>query len=221
MSLYRAGDGLWRSRLLDSLGEFEHAFGTAHARPPGEWRVLHQRHTAHVVDAAEAGDSTVGDGLITNEPGVGVAVKTADCIPLLIADPVRGVAAAVHAGWRGAIRNIAAAALQALRDRHGCAPQDLHAALGPSIRACCFEVGPEVAVRFKRIFPERTDLGRRTHIDLPEALRRQLAACGLSGGRISTEAPCTVCGGGEFHSWRRDRIEGARMYSAIRRRPAQ
>jgi YfiH family protein len=216
--LYRDGGGVWRSPLLDELYDFEHGFGTALAQPPGPWRTLEQRHTSIVREAADWAPGQVGDALMTSRAGEWVAVKTADCIPLLLADPARRVAAAVHAGWRGVVGNIAGAAVQALRASYGCDPQDLRAALGPSIRRCCFEVGPEVAERFKAVFPERTDLDGRCHVDLAEGVRRQLLQAGLEERRIATEAPCTRCGGEEFHSWRRDRRSGARMYSAIRLR---
>jgi YfiH family protein len=217
--LYRAGGGLWRSPLLDELESFEHAFGTARADPPGAWRTLRQRHTCRVLDAAEAGGEDVGDGLATDRPELWLAVKTADCIPLLLADPVAKAAAAVHAGWRGVAGGIAGVAVRTLGLRFGCRPENLRAALGPSIRSCCFEVGPEVAQRFKTVFPERTDLERRAFIGLAEAVRRQLAGEGVPARWIATEAPCTQCGGEEFHSWRRARRAEARMHSAIRLRP--
>jgi hypothetical protein len=153
--------------------------------------------------------------MATSQPSVRIAVKTADCVPILLADPVRRVVAAVHAGWRGTVDEIAARSVRALESRYGSSPANLLAAFGPSIGPCCFEVGPEVAPLFQSIFPERRDLSERTRIDLREANRRILLAAGLGASNIAHHAPCTHCGGDEFYSWRRDRVKGQRMYSVI------
>jgi YfiH family protein len=220
-TLYRSPDGLWRSPLLDAEPWLEHAFGTALARPGGTWRDLKQVHSALVATCDEWREELEADALIASQPGMGVAVKSADCLPILLADPEHGAVAAIHAGWRGCVAGVAIHAVEKLATLIGSRPERLLAAFGPSIRNCCFEVGPEVAQQFSPWFPERNDLDRRTYIDLPEASRRQLVACGLRAGRIASLAPCTVCGGGladarEFHSWRRDHATGARMHSAIR-----
>jgi copper oxidase (laccase) domain-containing protein len=106
--------------------------------------------------------------------------------------------------------------------RFGSDARDMQAAIGPAIGACCFEVGPEVASQFQDLFPERTDLEGRAHLDLPEANRRQLLSAGLPPDRIHLCGLCTACGEGEFFSWRRDRHQGDRLVSAIGiRREAQ
>lgn len=216
MSLYRTGSGLWRSPLLEGESWLEHAFGTAQAAPPFPFIVLKQVHGTRVVDAGAHAPDCEGDALVADQPGNFVAVKTADCIPLLLADPVNRIVAAVHGGWRGTLAGIAFTAVSELV-RRGADPSLLLAAAGPCIRACCFEVGPEVGVLFRDIFPERTDLTGRAHVDLIEATRRQLGTAGMRPDRIALDGPCTVCGGAEFHSWRRDRQTGARMFSAIGR----
>ena len=149
-----------------------------------------------------------------------LAVKTADCLPILLADPRVKIVAAVHAGWRGSSAGIAIRGVEAMARLHGSRPEDIRAAFGPSIGVCCFEVGPEVAAQFSAWFPERNDLDRKTRIDLPAANRRQLICAGLRPERIAHRAPCTVCGGtlpggGEFHSWRREHQTGVRMHSLI------
>lgn len=216
MSLYRASNGCWRSPLLDSETWLDHAFGSAEAHPPFPFLVLKQVHGARIVSDREVTPGCEGDGLLSEEPRSFVAVKTADCIPLLLADPGRRIVAAVHGGWRGTQAGIAAAAVEALAAR-GADPGRMVAAAGPAIRVCCFEVGPEVGVLFRDIFPERADWSEHTRIDLLEATRRQLTQAGLAADRIALHGPCTVCGGREFHSWRRDRQTGARMFSAIGR----
>ncbi len=212
MSIEKTPEGFYQSTLLARWGGVRHGFGTARVQAAEGFQVLHQVHSARVLEAGECGD---GDGLTTNEAGVLVAVKTADCVPLLLFDPEVGAVAAVHSGWRGTVANIAAAGVTALRERYGSRAEDLVAAMGPSIGGCCFEVGAEVAVEFAGLFPERRDLDRKTRVDLREAVRRQLVGVGVREERIDGEGPCTCCGGVEFYSWRRDRVVGQRMYAVI------
>ncbi len=219
-NLYKAADGLWRSPLLAAEPWLTHAFGTALARPAGAWRELKQVHSALVVTHEEWCEGLEADALIASRPGMGIAVKSADCLPILLADAENQAVAAVHAGWRGCAAEIAVRAVEKMQAVIGSKPENILAAFGPSIRLCCFEVGPEVAQLFARWFPERTDLDQQTRVDLPEASRRQLVSAGLRPECISSQAPCTVCGGGEsdpreFCSWRRDHKTGARMHSAI------
>jgi YfiH family protein len=139
-------------------------------------------------------------------------VRTADCVPLLIADPKRKVIAAVHAGWRGTVAGITARTIERLALDYETNPNDCVAAIGPSIGPCCFEVGPEVARQFTGFFPEALDLA---HIDLIEANRRALIAAGLAPENIETANLCTMCDRQLFHSYRRDRDSAGRMVSAI------
>lgn len=218
--LYRTPAGLWRSLLLDREEWAEHAFGTALARPEGEWLELKQVHSSEVAAVEQWREGLPADGLVSAAPRRRLAVKTADCLPILLADPKAKVVAAVHAGWRGSAAGIALRGVEAMARLHGSRPEDIRAAFGPSIGVCCFEVGPEVAAQFRAWFPERNDLDRRTRIDLPAANRRQLISAGLRPQRIAHLAPCTVCGGtlpggGEFHSWRREHQSGVRMHSLI------
>jgi YfiH family protein len=218
--LYRTPAGLWRSPLFDSEEWADHAFGTALVRPDGQWLELKQIHSACVVAAEEWRDGLPADGLVTAAPRMRLAIKTADCLPILLADPRAKVVAAVHAGWRGSAAGIAIRGVEAMARLHGSRPEDIRAAFGPSIGVCCFEVGPEVATLFSAWFPERNNLDRRTRLDLPAANRRQLICAGLRPERIAHLAPCTLCGGtlpggGEFHSWRREHQTGVRMHSLI------
>lgn len=219
-TLYRSPDGLWRSPLLDAEQWLEHAFGTALVRPAGTWRELKQVHSTLVVTCDEWREGLEADALVATQPGIGIAVKSADCLPILLADPDQRLVAAIHAGWRGCAAGVVLQTVEKMQTLTKNRHSRLLAAFGPSIRACCFEVGPDVAQQFSHWFPERNDLDRQTHVDLPEACRRQLASAGISADRIASLAPCTVCGGGladprEFHSWRRDHQTGARMHSAI------
>jgi hypothetical protein len=218
--LYRTPAGLWRSPLLDAETWADHAFGTALARPDGQWLELKQVHSVRVAAAEEWRDGLLADGLVTSAPRMRLAIKTADCLPILLVDPRAKVVAAVHAGWRGSAESIAIRGVGAMARLHGSRPEDIRAAFGPSIGVCCFEVGPEVAMLFSAWFPERNTLDRRTRLDLPAANRRQLICAGLRPERIAHLAPCTLCGGtlpggGEFHSWRREHQTGVRMHSLI------
>jgi YfiH family protein len=134
-----------------------------------------------------------------------VAVKTADCVPLLLVDPRHRAVAAVHAGWRGTVAGIAQRAVAALGTQFGVRAGDLHAAIGPAIGKCCYEVGAEVAAQF--------GLNGRAHIDLAEEVRRQLEAAGVGVQRIYVAGLCTKCRADEFHSFRRDGAAAGRLYS--------
>jgi hypothetical protein len=120
---------------------------------------LQQIHSdiVQVVNSANSepsGDAPQGDAVITNEPGLLLAVQTADCVPILLADKKRRAIAAIHAGWRGTLQRIAEKALGRMQMEFGTRPQDVIAALGPGIGQCCFEVGPEVVAEFAAKFPE-------------------------------------------------------------------
>jgi hypothetical protein len=101
-----------------------------------------------------AGNPPAGDGLITAEPGILLTIRTADCLPLLLVDPRRRVVATVHAGWRGALARIIEKAVGDMRRTFDSDPQELLAAVGPSIRSCCFDVGQEVVEAYHGGFTE-------------------------------------------------------------------
>lgn len=212
-------NGVYRAAILDRIPWLEHGFGTreTHGWPDVTRLItLHQIHSDRVmrVDAGTPpGRAGEGDALVTNHPGILVGVRTADCVPILIVDPVRRAVAAVHAGWRGTAAGIACKTIERMRSEFGSEPGELLAAIGPAIGPCCYEVGPEVATQFAPLFPERQDLGGRARIDLSEANRRQLISGGMQESRIAVGAPCTSCTP-TLHSYRRDRSSG-RMISAI------
>jgi YfiH family protein len=210
---------IFRADNLERLPWLEHGFGTRLSLPdhkPTETATLKQIHSDRVLLAEAAGNQGEGDALISNRPGLTLAIRTADCLPILIADPKNHAIAAVHAGWRGAVADIAAKAALALTRQFGSRPEELLVAIGPGIGACCFEVGAEVAVRFVSFFPERPDLNGRTKIDLAETIRRQLRRNGVTLGQIVTADLCTCCQADTFHSYRRDREAAGRMVSSIR-----
>ena len=208
---YKDSRQIYRVSELDALDWLVHGFGTRHADIPalfGNLASLKQIHSSECVAAeGRAGVLGRGDALLEDAPGAVVAVKTADCIPILLADERRRAVAAVHAGWRGTAAQIATRAVEAMRARFGTAPADLHAAIGPGIGKCCYEVGPEVAAQFGE--------QGRAHIDLAAVNRDQLAQTGVSPERIYLSNLCTMCGAAEFHSFRRDKGAAGRLYSFV------
>lgn len=131
---------------------------------PWQWRRLRQIHSALVWEAlpregaafrlgaqvptATETPTDAGDGLLSSTPGLLLTIRTADCVPILIADARLRVVAAVHAGWRGTAQRIAQRAVGEMRAQFQSRPEDLRAAIGPSIRGCCYEVGADVRETF-------------------------------------------------------------------------
>jgi hypothetical protein len=150
-----------------------------------------------------AGPQGEGDALVSNRPGIGLTIRTADCLPILVADPQNRAVAAIHAGWRGVVSEVACKAIHVMCQRFGSKPEDLVIAIGPGIGACCFEVGPEVAIQFR--------LTGRSKVDLVETTCRQLRRIGVSDGQISSSGLCTYCDAEVFESYRRDKTAAGRM----------
>jgi YfiH family protein len=198
----------YRARPLTRFDWLDHAFGTRFFDPPEQLATLHQIHSDIAVYANRTGRLADGDALLSDSPGQFVGVKTADCLPILLVDERHRTVAAIHAGWRGTVTGVCLSSLKAMAERWDTKPEDLHAAIGPGIGPCCFEVGPEVAIQFGEPF-------RRTRINLEQANRRQLVAAGLAPEHIYTLGLCTFCHGDEFFSFRRDREKAGRMVSVI------
>ena len=210
---------LYLDEHLSRLDWLDHGFGT---REAGGWVAgqdhasLDQIHSDIVVKAeGPRGRLGEGDGLITGVAGLMLGVRTADCVPILLADARRRAVAAVHAGWRGTLSRIAARAIEAMTREYGSQPEDLIAAIGPCIGRCCYEVGPDVARAFGALFPELPAPGGPAHLDLEEANRRILVAAGVPATRIHAGGLCTRCRAGDFHSYRRDGLLAGRLLAAI------
>ncbi len=221
MSFYRDASGVYRAPHLDGLDWLEYGFGTRQAAgwPAGPAAIVRQVHSNICLHAdGKTGVLGQADGLITRTPAAWLAVRTADCVPILFADTRLHAVAAVHAGWRGTAANIAAAAVSGMRDLFGARPADLLVAIGPAICGACYEVSADVAARFQPWFPERQDLNAAARIGLAEANRRQLVEAGVPAANIESGAPCTFTGADEFYSYRREPGERGRMVTAIRLR---
>ena len=209
---------------------------------------LRQIHSNLVVEAKRADTGRDGprraDGQITAEPGLLLAVQTADCIPVLVADRRQRIVAAFHAGWRGTVKRIVETGVGAMRLKYGSRPEDLMAAIGPGARACCYAVGEEVLTEFESQFvyarelfhevfssdpiktrypmlfltrraPGHSAMGPSLHVDLVEANRRQLLDAGLARRAIQIVGGCTQCQKELFFSHRGSQGHAGRMMAVI------
>jgi polyphenol oxidase len=210
---------------------------------PGHAARLHQVHGASVVvrRAAErwrGNERPDADIIASDDPGLVLAIQTADCVPLLLADPRTGAAAAAHAGWRGLAAGVPMAAVEALTSAFGSRPSDLIAAVGASIGPCCYEVGPEVREEFERAGFAGVDrwIGRQPRasrsnqriaghggarrggwfLDMWQAVRDQLVSAGMERAAVHVAELCTASHPEAFWSYRRDGPRTGRMAGAIR-----
>lgn len=196
-------------------------FGAAQMAP-GRVAEVRQVHGAEVVAAEDlnGGEIVCADAVMTCEPGVAVAVQTADCLPVLFADPRRRVVAAVHAGRQGIAAGVLAETVGRMAERFGCRPGDLFAALGPAISGACYEVGEECMPPFRERYPDWREFSvtggaGKWLLDLPEAARHQLRGAGLPEEQIGAEGPCTFSQPERFFSYRRDGAPTGRLLAAI------
>jgi purine-nucleoside/S-methyl-5'-thioadenosine phosphorylase / adenosine deaminase len=188
----------------------------------GDWRMagcwqIHGTDVRLVKDTADAqpaekasGETIYCDAVVSDASSVLAAIKTADCVPILIGDAKTGSFAAVHAGWRGTFAGIALYALERLTREYNAQPHDLRIAIGPAAASCCYEVASEVIDGFRERFPEADDLFIATRagharIDLLKANRNQLVAAGVDSGRIHIAPLCTMCRTDLFFSYRREK----------------
>jgi YfiH family protein len=148
------------------------------------------------------------DALWSDELRVALAVKVADCLPVSLIDPRRHVIANIHSGWRGAVQRITPSTLDAVMHATTFDPAASLAYLGPSIRACCFEVGEEVASQFDERYIDRSRT--KPHVDLVAQTMDILRSRGFADERIYDSEICTRCEGSVFHSYRRDPGSGGR-----------
>jgi YfiH family protein len=187
-----------------------------------------------------------GDGLITTHQDMLLAILVADCVPVLVVDVKRGALGAFHAGWRGTVKRIIERGVGSMRAIFGSQPEDLQAAIGPCIHACCYAVGDEVIDQFRSQFgyatelfsevydrdpvkekypllfltaraPGHSNIGPQIHLDLVEANRRQLLDAGVASKHIWTAEECTSCRTDLLFSHRAEAGYTGRMMAAIGR----
>src|SRR5271157_395274 len=160
------------------------------------------------------------DAIITSNPGIYPAIKTADCLPILLLDPVRRVAGAIHAGWRGTVLRITRKVVRMMKSRYGTNPMDLVAGLGPAIGPCCYEVDEVVLEPFRQGFPQAEQFIIRSksgdgskeslRLDLVGANRFELIQEGVPSANIHSTELCTSCNAALFFSYRRDGVKSGR-----------
>ena len=153
------------------------------------------------------------DGLVTTVPGVFLGVLTADCVPMLVCDPVRGIAGAVHCGWRSIVGGIAERAVGLVSGSLGASPGDIRIALGPSAGPCCYEIGDETAEKLNPGSVVMRNGGM--YGNLKAEIRQRLLGCGITGGCIEDISECTICQEEKYFSHRRDGLDSGRMMGFI------
>lgn len=193
---------------------------------------------------AQAHTVVAGDGLITNLPNLLLAIKTADCLPILLADTHKHAVGALHAGWRGTVARIAEKGVGEMRRHFGSDPGDIVAAIGPGIHRCCYTVGEDVVDEFASQFAYSQDLfeemydfeslhnkypmlflnqrapghgepATKIQLDLVEANRRQLLEAGIPETNIFAFEDCTACHPDVFFSYRAEHGRTGRLMAAI------
>ena len=164
-----------------------------------------------------------GDAIVSNQPGLVLAVMVADCVPILLADSRTGAVGAVHAGWRGTCAGVAPAAIGRLTSEFGTRPGDLIAAIGPSIGPDDYEVGEPLVEAFRNAGHSPGDItrwflhrGTALHLDLWSANRDQLVAAGVSADRIFIAGLSTLAHPEVFDSFRAEGAQAGRMAALIR-----
>ena len=194
-----------------------------------------QMHQVHDVKVAvvDRGDLTRDeldgyDAMITDLPGVAIGVRTADCIPVLLYDPVKKAAAAIHSGWRGTVSKIVGKTVIKMQSTYASQPSDILAFIGPGICVDCFQVGEEVALKFKETGfdinslwsfrgPKKgNDMEGGHHIDLKEACRQTLVESGLKNENIQITGLCTYEDNDLLYSARKEGIECGRNITYIK-----
>ena len=185
-----------------------------------------------------------GDGMVTDTPGLVFAVQTADCLPIILVDQKRRAIGVFHAGWRGTVQRIVEKGVGEMRKHFKSDPRDLVAAIGPGVKACCYDVGEEVRTRFEAQFayagslfrevkesdpvrekypmlfltaraPGHSELPVKLFLDLVEANRRQLLDAGVLAKNIEAAGPCTACHTELLFSYRAEKGVTGRLMAAV------
>lgn len=155
------------------------------------------------------------DALITQQKNVMLTILTADCVPILLYDTKKEVVAAVHAGWRGTLKQISAKTVQCMIENFACHPDDIIAGIAPAIGACCYEVGKEVAEHFFDTPGCLVPKGDKYMLDLPYLNQQQLLNTGLKESHIQMSGLCTACHTEQFFSYRKEEGCTGRFMSMI------
>ena len=234
-----------------SAGDGWHHVALAMRVPPHSIVRLRQVHGTRVVTVSRGRefppgdpDWNVADIAVTDDPSVALCAKVADCVPILLADARTGAVAAVHAGWRGTAAGAVRSAVEALGEQFGSAPEDIVAAIGPSIGPCCYRVGQDVRTAFEAAGtwkgmldawfsatpasepihgvpgtdPTASGNGSAVFLNTWAANADQLRAAGVPAHQIHVSRACTSCYRETFHSYRVDGERAGRMIGVIRKK---
>lgn len=176
---------------------------------------LNQIHSSLIFDYD--GSIYSGDGLMTNKKNTAIGIFTADCVPVLMCDTVKGVIAAVHSGWRGTLNCIAGAAVNKMIEDYGSKASDISVFIGPHIGGCCYEVGADLMKTFQNEFSLKDDNEtRNSKLDLEKCILYELKRNKIADSNIYTTDICTYCSKRyHLHSYRRDNQKTGRMFSFI------
>jgi len=164
------------------------------------------------------------DAIVSNDATAAIAVRVADCVPILLAEETGRVVAAVHAGWRGTSRRAVIAGVMAMQSRYGVRPELVLAAIGPSIGPCCYEVSDSTRQAFRDAGHHPDILDRwftpttpgKFHLDLWRATREQLEGAGVPPSNIYVAEMCTKTHAATFHSYRVDGEQAGRMVGVVK-----
>ena len=206
-----------RARLAFETGIDSDKFLYASQVHSGDVKVIDQEAVA----AGILSETPQTDATITNLPGICLMVMVADCVPILLYDPVKRVCAVIHAGWRGTVQHITTNTVQVMKTRFSCNPDHILAGIGPSIGPCCYEVGEDVktvvAERFGTIegYLVRKENSPKPFFDLWYANHTQLTRAGLHPDNIETAGLCTQCHSGTFYSSRAGKGTTGRFAAGI------
>ena len=170
------------------------------------------------VSRLDAAEQTIAgcDALTAEAPGASLVIRTADCVPIIVADPVRRAVAAAHAGWRGIAAGIPLRTIRTLAELSSSLSKNLWVWIGPCIRTCCYEVGAEFRARFGPFVQERRG---RLWCDLPAAAADQLRRAGVPAARIVDSGLCTACDVTRWYSVRREGQQTGRLLTFVWLRP--
>ena len=195
-----------QSKLLASVPNLVHEFAIKDIDVESQKihpYIPHQVHGNDVIFIKHQRGNIIADGLVTDERKVPVGIYTADCIPILIIEPSRQLVAAVHAGWRGVMKNIAKNAIEQITLLGGSA-ENILVGVGPAIKSCCYSVSQERAVQFRKTYGDDGVMIKsgNYYIDLQTILYGQLISGGIKDAQIDIIAECTYCND-QYYSYRR------------------
>jgi YfiH family protein len=213
---YRVGDD--NQVVSQNVCDVKHLVGIH----DGKIVTMKQVHGDQIVEVKDKALKETGeaDGMVTVGTGIHLGVLTADCVPILIVAPKHKIVAAVHAGWRGTLMGIAGKMVRQFNDSFGVRADEVEAALGPSIGACCYEVKDDVTRPLREKWGRTADANIQTRdgksfVDLRHFNCAILESAGVSSKQIFQIGPCTSCASDEFFSYRRERKETGRQISFV------